>query len=75
VNGGTCSNLGNGLFICACPKGFAGFDCSIPFCTKDSCFNGGICSIQNNSAQCQCPCGFSGEKIELVFFCLRNKSF
>jgi hypothetical protein len=24
VNGGTCSNLGNGLFVCACPAGFSG---------------------------------------------------
>lgn len=26
VNGGTCSNLGNGLFVCACPAGFTGND-------------------------------------------------
>ena len=24
VNGGTCSNLGNGLFVCACLTGFTG---------------------------------------------------
>jgi hypothetical protein len=45
---------------------FLGSDCSIPHCIKDSCFNGGICSIENNSLQCQCPCGFTG-KIFVLF--------
>ncbi|CAF2376052.1 unnamed protein product [Rotaria sp. Silwood2] len=67
VNGGTCSNLGNGLYICTCPQGFTESDCSISHCTKNSCFNGGICSIQNNSRQCQCPCGFTGRRCETPF--------
>ncbi len=24
MNGGSCSNQGNGLFLCACPEGFTG---------------------------------------------------
>lgn len=82
MNGGTCSNLGNGLFVCACLQGFKGkchkieafindnlyillgTDCSIPFCTEDNCFNGGTCSIQNNSPQCTCPCGYTGNSLK-----------
>jgi hypothetical protein len=65
VNGETCSNLGNGLFVCACQKGFTGSDCSIAYCAKDSCFNGGKCLIENNAVQCKCPCGYTGRKFEL----------
>ncbi len=67
INGGTCSNLGNGLFICACRAGFTGSDCSISHCVKESCFNGGTCSIENNSHQCQCPCGFTGKDLLFCF--------
>ncbi len=74
VNGGTCSNLGNGLFICACPAGFSGFDCSLSHCIKESCFNGGNCSIENNSHRCQCPCGFTGKNFE-NHFSLRKTIF
>ncbi len=67
VNGGTCSNLGNGLFVCACPAGFTGHDCSISHCVKESCFNGGTCLIENNSHHCQCSCGFTGKNLHDYF--------
>ncbi|CAF4407256.1 unnamed protein product, partial [Adineta steineri] len=57
MNDGKCSNQGNGLFTCVCSAGYSGSDCSVPHCINDSCFNAGICSIHNNSPQCQCPRG------------------
>ncbi|CAF2104402.1 unnamed protein product [Rotaria magnacalcarata] len=58
-NGGTCQNLGNGLYTC--------FNCDIPLCVTGSCFNGGTCVIQNNTLLCRCPCGFTGSRCETPF--------
>jgi hypothetical protein len=79
MNGGTCTNLGGGVYICTCPAAFTGNkfnqninnkifllgpDCNIPLCVTNSCFNGGTCLIQNGTLRCQCPCGFSGKKVQ-----------
>ncbi len=49
-----------------------GSDCSISHCVKESCFNGGSCSIENNSHRCQCSCGFTGKEFD-DFFVFRNQ--
>ncbi|EGW04608.1 Crumbs-like 2 [Cricetulus griseus] len=49
-------------FLCACPLGFAGDDCSVDVdeCASGPCLNGGSCQDLPNSFQCHCRDGYTG---------------
>ncbi|KAM4607826.1 protein crumbs homolog 2-like [Polymixia lowei] len=53
-------------FICRCPPGFTGENCSINVdeCESGPCQNGGRCEDLVNSYQCVCPDGFTGVHCE-----------
>lgn len=46
-----------------CLISLSGSDCSVAHCIRESCFNGGQCSIENNAHRCQCPCGYTGKNL------------
>ncbi|PAV56600.1 hypothetical protein WR25_00279 [Diploscapter pachys] len=70
TNGGSCIqvNSDKGKYVCQCPKGLGGLDCSkvtAKTCGGLECANGGICSSSmsassNTSLACICPAGWTG---------------
>uniref|UniRef100_A0A4X1UK47 Crumbs cell polarity complex component 2 n=1 Tax=Sus scrofa TaxID=9823 RepID=A0A4X1UK47_PIG len=49
-------------FLCRCPLGFEGDDCSVDVdeCASRPCLSGGLCQDLPNSFQCHCPDGYTG---------------
>nr|XP_035112904.2 protein crumbs homolog 2 isoform X2 [Callithrix jacchus] len=49
-------------FLCLCPPGFEGADCSVEVdeCASQPCLNGGHCQDLTNGFQCHCPDGYAG---------------
>ncbi|KAM6169803.1 protein crumbs homolog 2 [Rhynchocyon petersi] len=49
-------------FLCHCPPGFEGDDCSVNVdeCASKPCMNGGLCQDLPNSFKCHCPNGYTG---------------
>ncbi|XP_037601567.1 protein crumbs homolog 2 isoform X1 [Cebus imitator] len=49
-------------FLCLCPPGFEGADCSVEVdeCASQPCLNGGRCQDLPNGFQCHCPDGYAG---------------
>ncbi|XP_036094169.1 protein crumbs homolog 2 isoform X5 [Rousettus aegyptiacus] len=49
-------------FLCRCPPGFEGADCSVDFdeCASGPCLSGGRCQDLPNGFQCHCPNGYTG---------------
>ncbi|XP_070538323.1 fibropellin-1-like [Ptychodera flava] len=59
-NGGRCNSV---LEVCYCPTGYIGAHCEENVhdaCTDYVCYNGGTCSIQNNTPYCICPDQYTG---------------
>ncbi|XP_046553135.1 fibropellin-1-like [Haliotis rubra] len=71
VNGGECSSLSFGGYICTCPRGFAGINCQYmtsPACSPQPCLNGGSCTPSPDSPfnfTCSCPLGFGGQYCQI----------
>ncbi|XP_004849460.1 protein crumbs homolog 2 isoform X2 [Heterocephalus glaber] len=53
-------------FLCRCPAGFEGDDCSVDVdeCASGPCLNGGRCQDLPSGFQCHCPDGYTGLKCE-----------
>ncbi|KAM5331107.1 protein crumbs homolog 2 isoform 2-T3 [Glossophaga mutica] len=49
-------------FLCRCPPGFEGDDCSVDVdeCASGPCLSGGRCQDLPNGFQCHCPDGYTG---------------
>uniref|UniRef100_A0A8C0WPK0 Protein crumbs homolog 2 n=1 Tax=Castor canadensis TaxID=51338 RepID=A0A8C0WPK0_CASCN len=49
-------------FLCRCPPGFEGGDCSVDVdeCASGPCLNGGRCQDLTNGFQCHCRDGYAG---------------
>ncbi|XP_023564463.1 protein delta homolog 1 isoform X2 [Octodon degus] len=72
-NNGTCMDLGNGHYECACVPGYSGKDCQKkdgPCVINGSpCQHGGTCVDDEgraSHASCLCPPGFSGNFCEIM---------
>ncbi|KAM6171669.1 protein delta homolog 1 isoform 5-T5 [Erethizon dorsatum] len=72
-NNGTCMDLGNGHYECACVPGYSGKDCQKkdgPCAINGSpCQHGGSCVDDEgraSHASCLCPPGFSGNFCEIM---------
>jgi len=49
-HGATCSNTGNGSYMCICPPGYRGTDCElldVPDCRhpQHTCLHAGLCQV------------------------------
>nr|XP_051711281.1 protein crumbs homolog 2 isoform X1 [Oryctolagus cuniculus] len=53
-------------FLCHCPPGFAGADCSVDMdeCASRPCLHGGRCQDLPSGFRCHCPDGFAGVTCE-----------
>ncbi|XP_016066557.1 PREDICTED: protein crumbs homolog 2 [Miniopterus natalensis] len=53
-------------FLCRCPPGFEGDDCSLDVdeCASGPCLGGGRCQDLPNGFQCHCPNGYTGLKCQ-----------
>jgi Notch-like protein len=73
-NGGNCRDK-LGFFICDCPRGFEGDDCSEDTneCLDTPCENGGACIDLPGGFTCSCALGFSGPAcLDQTDECLSN---
>eukprot|EP00794_Sanderia_malayensis_P020236 gene20236-22215_t len=61
-NGGKCYQTFNADFICECPRGFTGKNCStnIDDCASSPCCAGSQCIDGLNNYTCVCPIGMKG---------------
>ncbi|CAF4535527.1 unnamed protein product [Rotaria sp. Silwood1] len=67
LNNGTCVASLTG-YICICPNGFTGTNCSIAInpCSSQPCFRNGTCLvIGSQSYTCICPTGYLGTRCEI----------
>jgi len=56
-------------YTCQCAAGFFGQYCenTIQLCGPNACLNNGVCSNSNNQRiTCACPCGYAGDRCELM---------
>lgn len=54
-NGGSCTGTAPGTYICTCPTGFSGQNCSVPLtasCAGNPCQNGGTCVEESTGKVC-----------------------
>jgi hypothetical protein len=69
LNGGVCSDMGDGTPVCACVEGYTGELCEEPPvmnpCEDVTCENGGLCKVQDGVGLCVCPPGFEGLNCEI----------
>ena len=67
ANGGTCHDSIND-FICTCPPGYTGKDCSqeINECLSEPCMNGGFCKDLVDDFECKCLPGYSGKHCNVL---------
>jgi len=65
-NGGVCRDAVHD-FVCTCPPGFAGKDCSVEIneCRASPCFHNGFCVDKENDFACRCLPGYSGKRCEV----------
>jgi hypothetical protein len=66
-NGGTCNQIEDNLYNCACEGVFTGLNCETEMnpCDPDPCANGGTCVAQGPEAfVCECDGGFVGEQCQ-----------
>ncbi|CAM4752695.1 unnamed protein product [Rotaria magnacalcarata] len=73
ANNGTCVASLTG-YICICPNGFTGTNCSISTnpCSSQPCFRNGTCiTLNTQSYTCICPTGYFGARCEICD-CLCN---
>ena len=80
VDGSYCSRLldycmNGGTFVdgygcedyCDCTGTFKGERCETVFCPDGWCYNGGYCSLRDNSAVCDCELEFLGDRCEFQY--------
>ena len=62
-NGGTLTNVENGLFLCNCSPGFSGENCTVNIddCLSNPCANGGTCFDDVSTFSCLCAPGYTGD--------------
>lgn len=63
---GTCTNLPDEEFSCACEPGYEGelCDAEIDHCEDMPCQNGGACENETSGYTCTCAKGFAGDNCE-----------
>ena len=61
-SGGTCLVLGSNGYVCHCPVGCTGYDCSTcsTECTAATCNNNGACTLVNGRPTCTCKPNYTG---------------
>lgn len=75
LNGGTCSDLGDGKIECVCHARFAGQYCSddLDPCASTPCLFGGTCHVETaGNYSCSCPRNMTGKRCDFGRFCLPN---
>uniref|UniRef100_A0A3P8ZVF3 FAT atypical cadherin 1b n=1 Tax=Esox lucius TaxID=8010 RepID=A0A3P8ZVF3_ESOLU len=74
VNGGTCSSLPHGGFVCKCTALFSGPRCEVAAspCSSNPCLYGGTCVLDNHKFFCQCRGQYSGPRCEVGPYCKYN---
>ncbi|KAJ8015146.1 hypothetical protein DPEC_G00023120 [Dallia pectoralis] len=74
VNGGTCSPLLYGGFVCKCTALFSGAHCEVAAspCSSNPCLYGGTCVLDNQGYFCQCRGLYSGPRCEVGPYCKYN---
>ncbi|KAJ4945310.1 hypothetical protein JOQ06_013837 [Pogonophryne albipinna] len=66
-NGATCQEGLDG-YICSCPPGITGRNCSSPIsrCEHNPCHNGATCHERNNRYVCACVPGYGGRNCQFL---------
>ena len=87
LGGAACTDGVNG-FTCACPDQVTGRQCEIlcpdghsgefcgtasPYCSPETCLNGGSCSEEYGRFMCTCPPSYTGQRCELENSCDINE--
>ncbi|KAG2457691.1 WDR25 protein, partial [Polypterus senegalus] len=74
INNSTCTETGDGGFLCVCEPGYVGNNCHLKtgpcYINGSPCQNGGTCFDDNGVAprsSCTCPQGFIGDFCEIDF--------
>ncbi|GAB1606555.1 adhesive plaque matrix protein 2-like, partial, partial [Argonauta hians] len=71
-NGASCINKGEN-YLCKCPQGYKGKDCSIvDRCSSNPCKHGGECSNKGDNYVCSCVLGYRGNDCSIVDPCSSN---
>ncbi|VDP35035.1 unnamed protein product [Soboliphyme baturini] len=67
ANGGTCHNLNLNDWVCSCPFGYTGKDCSIDIdeCLQTDCSGHGRCANHIGYYICHCDRGYAGDDCEI----------
>ncbi|CAH3047115.1 unnamed protein product, partial [Porites lobata] len=75
-NGGNCTVDGSSSYICECPLGIGGQNCTedvVNECDSAPCKHGGNCTDGLGRFDCECPQDYAGRQCELaVDFCSSN---
>ncbi|XP_041050027.1 protocadherin Fat 1-like isoform X1 [Carcharodon carcharias] len=74
-NGGTCTEIPSGGYVCKCPKNILGVHCELVDhpCLSQPCLYGGTCIPQQSSYTCNCTKGNSGPRCKEDFNeCLKH---
>ncbi|KAL0973926.1 hypothetical protein UPYG_G00213030 [Umbra pygmaea] len=74
VNGGTCTPLPHGGFMCKCTALFSGLHCEVAAspCSSNPCLYGGTCILDLQHYYCQCRGHYSGPRCEIGPYCKHN---
>nr|NP_001071677.1 delta protein [Ciona intestinalis]BAE06370.1 delta protein [Ciona intestinalis] len=74
LNGGLCTNSGEGSYTCTCQVGYIGRMCQyrISMCSSNPCNNGGECVDTNEGYKCLCRNGFYGVHCDVTHVTCRN---
>ncbi|XP_066147032.1 sushi, von Willebrand factor type A, EGF and pentraxin domain-containing protein 1-like [Euwallacea fornicatus] len=67
-NGGSCLDVSDNEFVCACPTGFYGDHCETKgkICDNVLCENNSTCIEDENSFKCVCTKGFIGRRCNIL---------
>ncbi|CAJ0947735.1 unnamed protein product, partial [Mesorhabditis belari] len=71
---GICQ-AGIGTYSCVCPANFTGDDCEMEIdspCASSPCLNGGECSLNGTTYECQCSDPWVGDRCQYINTCLQN---